>query len=72
MTILDVAQSGDDFYVRWQLVMDFDVMGKSRLSRTAGVTHLRFDENGKIVLHQDFWEDEILGPESEATPILSG
>ncbi len=54
--ILDVAQSGDDTYVRWQLEMSFDVMGSARTSNTVGMTHLRFDEGGKIVLHQDFWD----------------
>lgn len=55
-TILDIAQSGDDVYVRWLLEMEFDVLGKARLSRSAGMSHLRFDEHGKIVLHQDFWD----------------
>lgn len=55
-TILDVAQSGDDLYIRWLLEMEFDVMGKPRYSRTLGMTHLRFDHRGLIVLHQDFWD----------------
>jgi hypothetical protein len=25
-------------------------------SNTVGVTHLRFDEAGRIILHQDFWD----------------
>ncbi len=54
--ILDVARSGDDVYVRWQLEMSFDVMGSARTSNTVGMTHLRFNEHGKIVLHQDFWD----------------
>ena len=54
--ILDVAQSGEDVYVRWQLQMSFDVMGAERRSDTVGMTHLRFDDSGKITLHQDFWD----------------
>lgn len=54
--ILDVARSSEDFYVRWQLQMSFDVMGNERRSNTVGMTHLRFNEQGKIILHQDFWD----------------
>lgn len=55
-SILDIAHSGEDFYVRWQLQMSFDVMGNERRSNTVGMTHLRFDEQGKIIVHQDFWD----------------
>ena len=55
-TILDVAQSNDDMYVKWLLEMEFEVFGKKRLSRSVGMSHLRFDEDGKIYLQQDFWD----------------
>ena len=55
-TILDVANSGADYYVRWLLDMEFEVLGGIRTSRTVGMSHLRFDETGRIVLHQDFWD----------------
>ena len=54
--ILDAAVSGDNVYVRWHMEMSFDVMGTERSSNTVGMTHLRFDRRGKIVLHQDFWD----------------
>lgn len=55
-TILDTAQSGDDFYIRWLLEMEFDALGKTIVSRSVGMSHLRLDENGKIAVHQDFWD----------------
>lgn len=54
--ILDVATSDEDVYVRWRLDMSFDVLGKSKVSTTFGMSHLRFDEDGRIILHQDFWD----------------
>lgn len=54
--ILDVATSGENVYVRWQMEMSFDVMGTERKSNSVGMTHLRFDRSGKIILHQDFWD----------------
>jgi predicted SnoaL-like aldol condensation-catalyzing enzyme len=54
--IVDVARSGDDVYVRWQMEISFNAMGRERTSDTVGMTHLRFDSNGQIILHQDFWD----------------
>ena len=36
--------------------MSFDVMGNERRSNTVSMTHFRFDEQGKIIVHQDFWD----------------
>lgn len=54
--ILDVTKAGGEFYVRWVLEMEFEVLGKARYSRTVGLSHLRFNEDGKIVVHKDFWD----------------
>ena len=50
----DVARSGADCYVRW--TMDVRFKGSKKPVRTIGVTLLRFDHEGRIVLHQDFWD----------------
>ena len=55
-TILDVARSGENFYVRWLLEMEFEVLGSSKVSRSVGISHLKFNTAGKITLHQDFWD----------------
>ena len=48
-------QSGENVYVRWQLQMSFDVMGSERRSNTVGMTHLRFDDSGKIATSVDMY-----------------
>lgn len=55
-TILDVARSEEDIYVRWLLEMEFEIVGRTRFSRSIGISHIRLDEHGQIVLHQDFWD----------------
>jgi hypothetical protein len=50
----DVARSGPDFYVRW--TMDIRFKGAKEPVRTIGMTLLRFDREGRAVLHQDFWD----------------
>lgn len=54
--INDIARSGNDVYVRWSMHMQFSVLGKTINSDSIGMTHLRFNEVGKIILHQDFWD----------------
>lgn len=54
--INDIARSGNDVYVRWSMYMQFSVLGKTINSDSVGMTHLRFNEAGEIILHQDFWD----------------
>lgn len=54
--VQDVARSGHDIYVRWIMQMQFTVMGKQVDSKSIGISQLRFNEQGKIILHQDFWD----------------
>ena len=56
VTVLDHWQRGVDVYVRWHMETAFTVVGKQRQSESVGITHLRFNDQGRIVLHQDFWD----------------
>ena len=57
VTFEDISQSGDNYYLRWLMEMNFKVMGKAIESRSIGISQIRFDESGKIVFHQDFWDN---------------
>ena len=54
--ILDVSKSDTDYYLRWVMHMKFTAKGKEVDSQSIGVTQIRFNEQGKVVLHQDFWD----------------
>jgi len=54
--VLDVARSGDDIYVRWQMDIRFKKFARGRLTTSTGISHLRFNGDGKIVFHQDHWD----------------
>lgn len=54
-TTQDVAVSGADCYVRWTLEVRTKSLAGGKPIITEGVSQLRFDEQGRIVLHQDFW-----------------
>ncbi len=52
----DVLTNGLDLYVRWTMDASFSALGRSHTSRTIGISHLRFDADGRVVLQQDFWD----------------
>lgn len=54
--VKDVAVSGSDCYVRWTMEVRSKGLSGGRPITTAGMSHLRFDREGKILLHQDFWD----------------
>ncbi len=54
--ILDVIPTDNDYFIRWSMEMKFKVQGKEVFSHSIGMTQLRFDADGKVVFHQDFWD----------------
>ncbi len=54
--VLSVQEKGDDVFVRWTMHTRFTVMGQSRNVQSIGMSHLRFNSEGKIILHQDYWD----------------
>ena len=53
--INDVAVSGADVYVRWTMEIRANNLAGGQPIVTEGISQLRFDREGRIVLHQDFW-----------------
>ena len=51
-----VLRDGSDVFVRWTMTFTASAMGKEINSESVGMTHLRFDDQGRVVLHQDFWD----------------
>jgi len=54
--ILDTQQTGADAYLVWQMTATFVPVSQPVTGYSVGVTHLRFNDAGQIVLHQDFWD----------------
>lgn len=52
----DVLTNGTDLFVRWTMDASFSALGRARTSRTIGISQLRFDADGRVVLQQDFWD----------------
>lgn len=56
VTIDDVARSGDDHYFRWTMVFAAPKLGKGEPIESVGMSQVRFNDEGKVVFHQDFWD----------------
>ena len=49
----DIAQNNNDYYIRWTMSLEFS---DTETLKSIGITHLRFNEDQKVVLHQDYWD----------------
>ena len=55
--ILDtLSNDRGDYYVRWSMVIRFKRFKPSQDTQTIGMSHLRFDRDGLVSLHQDYWD----------------
>jgi len=45
-----------DYYVRWQMSYAGPKMNNGQPIITIGMTQLRFNEQGQVILHQDYWD----------------
>jgi len=52
----DVAVSGHNYYFRWTMDTQMKHLAKGKNVRTIGVTLARFDPQGRVLIHQDFWD----------------
>lgn len=54
--LLGSSTSEDDVFIRW--VLDFGAKAGSKEieSKSIGISHIRFNTDGEIILHQDFWD----------------
>ena len=56
VTIDDVARSGNDYYVRWTMVFAAPALSGGKPVHSVGVSQIRFNREGKVAFHQDFWD----------------
>lgn len=54
--IEETVRNGPSFYLRWVMEIEWKAFGKGRRTRSVGVSLLRFNANGEVLLHHDFWD----------------
>jgi hypothetical protein len=43
-------------FVRWRMDVTFRRFHKGQVQSSIGISHIRFDKNGLVVYHQDYWD----------------
>jgi hypothetical protein len=54
--IRDRVVSGPEIYLRWHMEMQLERVAKGRVLRSEGMSHLRADDEGRVLVHHDFWD----------------
>lgn len=70
VAFLDKAVANGNYYFRWEMTLQFKKLRRGELTRSMGMSHIRFDAEGRVVLHQDYW-DSASGL-FEHVPVLGG
>ena len=65
---VDSVSDDGDYYFRWVMKIRFKRFARGEETLSIGMSHVRFDAHGKVVLHQDFWDS--VGGLFEHTPAL--
>jgi SnoaL-like domain len=70
VTVDDTVSSGSDHYVRWTMVFTAPKLNGGKPVESVGMSHIRFNSAGQVVMHQDFWDSgtNIYGQ----LPVLGG
>ena len=56
-TFDDVTRSGDGlYYFRWVMDTRLKKVAKGETIRTIGISVVRFDAEGRVLVHQDYWD----------------
>lgn len=64
------SNSGNGYYMRWTMKFSAPKLASGKEIISIGMSHVIFDEEGKVLLHQDFW-DSSTGM-FEHVPIIGG
>ena len=53
---VDVSRSGSEWYLRWQMTFSSPSLKDGEPLESIGMSHMRLNREGKILLHQDYWD----------------
>jgi hypothetical protein len=51
-----IIRDGDNLFLSWNMYTEARALGRTMKADTIGMTHLRFNAQGQVVLHQDYWD----------------
>jgi len=54
-----IQRSGIDYFARWTMVLESKA-AKGEIITTIGISHVRFNSEGKVVFQQDYWDSSSM------------
>ena len=51
-----VIRSGGEFYIDWTMRLDFKSTPLNTWEESIGMSHIRYNSEGKVIFHQDYWD----------------
>ena len=52
----DISESNGEYYLRWTMIVSLNRDPEDSVTQSLGMTHMRFNKEGKVVFHQDYWD----------------
>lgn len=56
LKVEQVVSTPEGVFVRWKMSVVFRRFRKGERNDSIGITHVRFDKDGRVVYHQDYWD----------------
>jgi len=54
-TVDSMQRSGNDYFARWTMRLESSA-AKGEIIETIGISHVRYNAEGKIIFQQDYWD----------------
>lgn len=58
-TVDSIQRGGSDYFARWTMELESKA-AKGEIIKTIGISHVRFNSEGKIVFQQDYWDSSAM------------
>lgn len=55
-TFEEPISNGPDHFLRWRMKVNLHRSEPGQFDEAIGLSHIRFDENGKVIFQQDYWD----------------
>jgi hypothetical protein len=56
VTVVDLAATDEGYYVRWKMDIEPLRGAPGEVWSSIGISHIRLDTEGRVILHQDYWD----------------
>ena len=56
LKVEQIVSTPEGVFVRWRMDIVFRKFHKGELESSIGITHVRFNKDGLVVYHQDYWD----------------